>query len=363
MLRKRALDDVAELTYSGDWPIRRYIRDRTVIEDTESTIDLTAHGWTVYNYPERLSYSATPPDFGSLCIQRHRWANGGLLIVPKLFSSARVRRAAGQRPSLGEMFLRLNYMASIFWSSISVLFLMVFPFNGHLLTPLTLIAAVPYFVAMTLDLRYCGYKTFDIARLYGFNLLLLPVNLAGTLSSIVQAVSGTKGSFRRTPKVRNRTDAGAHLRRLAVRPRRRSRRTPPSGPTTIGTGRTRSSPRSMPMLAAVRDPRLRRSCAIRSSTSGCNVVSWLRKPPSYAPAPSRSRAPATGEAAVADWELVLYLGFADRRRAPRDAAEVTAAPEPPPGRESAPKRNGSITGLPHRHGVASYGLGVIGETD
>ena len=100
VLRKRALDDVAELTYSGDRPIRRYISDRTVIEDTESTIDLTAHGWTVYNYPERLSYSATPPDFGSLCIQRHRWANGGLLIVPKLFSSARVRRAAGQRPSL-----------------------------------------------------------------------------------------------------------------------------------------------------------------------------------------------------------------------------------------------------------------------
>ena len=42
------------------------------------------HGWRLFNYPERLSYSATPPDFGSLCIQRRRWANGGLLILPKL---------------------------------------------------------------------------------------------------------------------------------------------------------------------------------------------------------------------------------------------------------------------------------------
>ena len=335
--------------------------DRTVIEDTESTIDLTAHGWTVYNYPERLSYSATPPDFGSLCIQRHRWANGGLLIVPKLFSSARVRRAAGQRPSLGEMFLRLNYMASIFWSSISVLFLMVFPFNGQLLTPLTLIAAVPYFVAMTLDLRYCGYKTFDIARLYGFNLLLLPVNLAGTLSSIVQAVSGTKGSFRRTPKVRNRTVPAliyvvlpyvlvAISAYTAVRAYHHGQWSDAVFAAVNAILATYA------ILAFV---------GLRHSLVDiwCNLVSWLRKPPSYAPAPSRSRAPATGEAAVADWELVLYLGFADRRRAPRDAAEVTAAPEPPPGRESAPKRNGSITGLPHRHGVASYGLEVIGETD
>ena len=83
VLRKRALDDIVEIDYEGDWEIRRYIQDRTVIEDTESSIDLGAHGWTLLNYPERLAYSATPPDFGSLCIQRPRWANGGLLILPK----------------------------------------------------------------------------------------------------------------------------------------------------------------------------------------------------------------------------------------------------------------------------------------
>ena len=29
----------------GDWEIRRYVQDRTVIEDTESSIDLRIHGW------------------------------------------------------------------------------------------------------------------------------------------------------------------------------------------------------------------------------------------------------------------------------------------------------------------------------
>src|SRR3712207_4237577 len=64
VLRKKALDDIVEVDYDGDFEIRRYIQDRTVIEDTESTIDLGVHGWRLVNYPERLAYSATPPDFG-----------------------------------------------------------------------------------------------------------------------------------------------------------------------------------------------------------------------------------------------------------------------------------------------------------
>lgn len=160
----------------------------TVIEDTESTIDLTGHGWTVHNYTERLSYSATPPDFGSLCIQRHRWANAGLLIVPKLWQSARQRRARGQRPTLAELFLRLALNAVL--------------------------------------------AAYAIVAFVGLRNSLVDIWM--------------------------------------------------------------------------------------------NVVSWLRKPPTYAPAPSRSRASAPGDAAVADWELVLYLGFADRRRAPREDSESPA---------------------------------------
>ncbi|HAQ58965.1 MAG TPA: glycosyltransferase, partial [Microbacterium sp.] len=85
IIRKRALDDIVRDETVGGFLVRRYVQDRTVIEDTESSVDLAVHGWTLINYPERLSYSATPPDFGSLVVQRRRWANGGLLILPKLW--------------------------------------------------------------------------------------------------------------------------------------------------------------------------------------------------------------------------------------------------------------------------------------
>lgn len=210
ILRKRALDDICEIDYEGDWEIRRYIQDRTVIEDTESTIDLGVHGWTLYNYPERLAYSATPPDFGSLCIQRQRWANGGLLILSKLSQQVRARRRRDERTRFGELFLRVNYMASIFWSSVCLLVMLCYPFNSDLLNPILLFVALPYFLVMAGDLVYCGYKRTDVFRIYGFNLILLPVNLSGSFASMLQLVTGEKSAFKRTPKVADRTTARAY---------------------------------------------------------------------------------------------------------------------------------------------------------
>ncbi len=205
VLRKRALDEIRESTFVGSWEIRRYIQDRTVIEDTESTIDMRAKGWALLNYPERLAYSATPPDFGSLCIQRRRWANGGVLILPKLWRTRRSRKARGEVNRISETFIRVNYMASVAWSSISLLLLLAYPFDSQLISPLLGLIALPYFAGMASDLRYCGYKRIDVLRIYGFNLILMPVNLAGFLNSLVQALTGEKSVFGRTPKVANRT--------------------------------------------------------------------------------------------------------------------------------------------------------------
>ena len=207
VLRKRALDDIAETERVGGYPIRRYIQDRTVIEDTESSVDLGLKGWTLHNYPERLSYSATPPDFGSLCIQRQRWANGGLLILAKFRRYAAARSTRGMVGAGGELFLRMNYLASIAWASLGLVVLLAYPFNGALLSPIVLATALPYFVAMTGDLKRCGYKRTDVFRIYGFNLILLAVNVSGVVKSLVQAVGGQKIAFARTPKVRDRTTA------------------------------------------------------------------------------------------------------------------------------------------------------------
>jgi hypothetical protein len=61
---------------------------------------------------------------------------------------------------------------------------------------------------MATDLKYCGYNYTDIFRIYGFNLILMPVNLAGVLKSLEQALTAKKIPFARTPKIKNRTAAG-----------------------------------------------------------------------------------------------------------------------------------------------------------
>lgn len=207
VIRKAALEAVESITYEGGHPVRRYVSDRTAIEDTESSIDLVAAGWKIYNYPERLSYSATPPDFGSLAIQRRRWADGGLLILPKL----RRRFKGSTRKNLdhhfGEFALRTNYLASITWTSLALVILLIFPFANQLVSPYLALLALPYFWAMSTDLKASGYRRVDILRIYGFNLILIPVNLAGTASSLVQALTGEHGTFARTPKVKSRTVA------------------------------------------------------------------------------------------------------------------------------------------------------------
>jgi cellulose synthase/poly-beta-1,6-N-acetylglucosamine synthase-like glycosyltransferase len=205
IIRKCALEDIVETELEGAFEVKRYVQDRTVIEDTESSIDLAVHGWSLINYPERLSYSATPPDFGSLVVQRRRWANGGLLIMPKLIANIKERKRRGEHVSRMELLIRFNYMASIAWASFGLIFLLAFPYDGRLLSPFVVLAALPYFVAMASDLKYCGYKRMDVLRIYGFNLILLPVNLAGVLKSLQQALTGKKIPFARTPKVKNRT--------------------------------------------------------------------------------------------------------------------------------------------------------------
>ncbi len=327
VLRKSALLEIETVDYSGGYPVRRYISDRTVIEDTESTVDLAADGWVLYNYPERLAYSATPPDFGSLCIQRHRWANGGLLIIPKLRRCIRMRRSRGERTGIAEILLRLNYMASVFWASLCVLLLMVFRFDGTLLTPLTYVIAIPYFLAMAVDLRYCGYRATDAIRIYGFNLLLLPVNLFGSLSSVVQALTGSKGRFIRTPKVKNRTVPGFTYVVLpyvlvAV-----------SAYTFIEAYNANLWADAVfaAINAVLAAYAIIAFVGIRTSLVDIyvNVVSWLYKPQRFKPAPARREPEAILSADnvdQVDWKLVLYMGFNDRRRRPREPQPEVAVP-------------------------------------
>jgi cellulose synthase/poly-beta-1,6-N-acetylglucosamine synthase-like glycosyltransferase len=204
LLKKSALEDICTEERDGAKTVRRYIHDRTVIEDTESTVDLMAKGWSLYNHPERLAYSATPPDFGSLVIQRARWANGGLIIFPKLLSFLRGSRKRPQ--TFVQAMLQTHYLTSLAFAPLSVLLLLVIPFSSDLMSIWMPLAAFPYFALYARDLAFVGYRPIrDLVRVYALNLLLIPVHLTGAVTSMRQAIAGTKIPFKRTPKVSGRT--------------------------------------------------------------------------------------------------------------------------------------------------------------
>jgi cellulose synthase/poly-beta-1,6-N-acetylglucosamine synthase-like glycosyltransferase len=208
LLRKSALEDICQVEQAGGITVRRYIQDRTVIEDTESTVDLLAKGWTLYNHAERLAYSATPPDFGSLVIQRARWANGGLIILPKLLEF--LRRTWHQPGSAAQGLLQIHYLTSLALTPLSVLLLLAIPFSPELMTLAMPLAALPYFVLYARDLALTGYRPLrDLFRAYALNLLLIPVHLTGAVTSLRQMMIGTKIPFRRTPKISGRTRTSA----------------------------------------------------------------------------------------------------------------------------------------------------------
>ncbi len=207
LLRKAALEDIATIHVERGHQVVKYIQDRTPIEDTESSIDLADRGWTLYNHPQRLAWSATPPDFGALLIQRRRWANGGLVILPKALRYL-IRGPQAWRKS-AEAMLRVHYLASIALVNIAFLYVMFGPVERNIQVVWIPISMLPFMVAYARDLVHCGYRWGDFLRVYALNFLLLPINLGGTLLSLRQAITGRKAPFGRTPKVTGRTAAPA----------------------------------------------------------------------------------------------------------------------------------------------------------
>jgi cellulose synthase (UDP-forming) len=207
LLRKAALEEIAITDERQGFPVTRYIQDHTVIEDTESTMDLILKGWRLHNHPARLAYSATPSDFGALLIQRGRWANGGLLILPKLF------RYLCSRPyeirKFAEILVRFQYLSSLAGANLALLIILGFPSSAALTSVWLVLTALPYYGLYARDMWHAGYRPLDVMRVYALNLLLLPVHLGGVFKSLQQAWTGRKIPFRRTPKVTGRTSAPA----------------------------------------------------------------------------------------------------------------------------------------------------------
>lgn len=200
LIRKRALEDIVEHRMEDGKRVSIYVQDRTVIEDTESSVDLAEKGWQLHNFPERLSYSATPADFGSLLIQRKRWANGGLIILPKA-----LRYLFNHPSKWKECFFRIHYLLSI-PAGIFGFALMQFssvPIADYALQMSLL--TVPCLICYAHDLKHFGYRYTDVIGVIGLNTVLMPVNAAGVLQSFKQIFFGKRTPFFRTPKISDST--------------------------------------------------------------------------------------------------------------------------------------------------------------
>jgi cellulose synthase (UDP-forming) len=204
-VRRAALDDIVFTSEERGYPVLSYIRDRTLNEDTDTTVDLIRKNWTVYNYPDRLAYSATPPDFGALLIQRRRWATGGLIILPNLFPYI-LDKPSFRR--LLEGLIRAQYILSAPLGSIGAVMLMLYPFNrGTMWSVWPWPAFLAYLVTFGRDLMHNGNRGADLFRVISLNAMLLPINLSGAINSLRQLWTGRKIPFQRTPKVSGRTAA------------------------------------------------------------------------------------------------------------------------------------------------------------
>ena len=203
VVRTAALREVATTVEERGWTVAKVLHDRTVIEDAETSLELRRRGWNLHSYGERLAFSATPPDFGALLVQRLRWANGGLVLVPRLVRALAGGRARPKRRALAEGAMRLHYLVSLGPMSLALLALPFCAFTGRGARALPLLA-LTYLVIYLRDLVRSGYSWHDVVRVYALNLLLIPVNLGGLLLSLRQAVTGRKPRFARTPKVDER---------------------------------------------------------------------------------------------------------------------------------------------------------------
>jgi cellulose synthase/poly-beta-1,6-N-acetylglucosamine synthase-like glycosyltransferase len=202
VLRKEALDEICTPIRERGYTVVKYIQDRTHIEDTESTIDLVERGWTLHNCADQLAYSATPADFGSLLIQRRRWANGGLIILPKLIRYLAFQKRVPSRCVQG--FLRVGYLLNLSLGSLAIVLTLLVPLPRELIPFLT-VAGICYAFVYTADMIRMGFRLRDLPHVYALNLMLTPVNLGGAAKSIRQAWTGKKTPFARTPKTKGRT--------------------------------------------------------------------------------------------------------------------------------------------------------------
>jgi hypothetical protein len=104
-----------------------------------------------------------------------------------------------------EGLLRLHYLIMPACISISMLLMLVYPFDFKRVSSWIYLTLPPYLYLVCRDLKNTGYRPHEIFRAYALFVVLLPVVLTGVANSLIQIVFRVKAQFGRTPKIDHRT--------------------------------------------------------------------------------------------------------------------------------------------------------------
>ena len=206
VIRKRALDEIAETAYIGDWEIRHYIKDRT--RHRGHRVD-HRHGRARLAAVQLPGAAELQRDAAGLRVAVHPAATVGqrrpadpAQAAPSVPGPAGARAANPVRRAVPALEL---HGVDLVWSSVSLLILLAFPFSATLISPLLGLVALPYFTGHG---QRSALLRLQAARRVP-HLRLQPGAAAGEpgRDPVLAGAGdhGVEGAFVRTPKVRNRT--------------------------------------------------------------------------------------------------------------------------------------------------------------
>lgn len=187
LIRKSALQDIARTQMERGLSVTRYFSGGRTSGGLATSMRLLRHAWRVTCHPERLAWTSAPADMHALAARYRRWYDGGLVTLPGL--AGYWLRQGWRQPLAG--LLRVHQQISTQSTHLALLTFFSFALPGTFYNAWLGAAVLGYALLLAQDLKHAGYPWSDSLRAYALKLLLLPVNLGGTLAALHRAWTRT----------------------------------------------------------------------------------------------------------------------------------------------------------------------------
>ncbi len=196
LIRKPALQDIALTQQERGLRVTRYFSGNRACGGMATNLRLLRHAWRVTSHPERLAWTSAPAELGVLAARYRRWHDGGPITLPGLLGYLWQQ---GWRKPLAAL-LRIHQQISTLSTNLALLAFFSLSLPGAFYSAWLGAAALGYALLLARDLKHAGYPWSDALRAYALRLLLLPVNLGGTLISLHRAWTRPAATWQHAPR-------------------------------------------------------------------------------------------------------------------------------------------------------------------